>query len=305
MTPSDQRATFLSDPEILNWIRARVAGVVPRPAVDDVSQDVIVSVLRARRCPLEREEFLAWVHKVVRRRGADFLRGGNGRPSQMRRKRKETDAAPVVRYREVELPPDDGAALPGVTALDDHEARELLLKAQRALAEAAAHPTLQRDVTWLMRDLRGDSHAEIASESNVAVTTVEQALSRLRRRIRAAIGAASALALLLYFCLRTHSVPDHDKETAPPPPPPPTVVEPPPAPAPVSDARALRDRALAECAAHAWAPCQGDLDRARALDPDGEHDPRVVAARRDLAAALAAPSPSRSPSTPDREQPRR
>jgi uncharacterized protein YjiS (DUF1127 family) len=42
----------------------------------------------------------------------------------------------------------------------------------------------------------------------------------------------------------------------------------------------LREEAYEACDARAWAVCDGKLDEARSLDPAGESDPRVIAARK-------------------------
>ena len=42
----------------------------------------------------------------------------------------------------------------------------------------------------------------------------------------------------------------------------------------------LRDEGIAACAAAQWATCEERLDGARALDEEGEKDPRVIAARK-------------------------
>jgi hypothetical protein len=58
--------------------------------------------------------------------------------------------------------------------------------------------------------------------------------------------------------------------------------------APLDDhvgAEKVRDQALARCAAKQWAACAGALDRARAMDPAGDDEPRVVKARGEIAAA--------------------
>jgi hypothetical protein len=59
------------------------------------------------------------------------------------------------------------------------------------------------------------------------------------------------------------------------------VAKPPPDSQTASQARALRlrDEAYETCARGQWAACLGKLDGARELDPAGESDPRVTAAR--------------------------
>jgi len=54
------------------------------------------------------------------------------------------------------------------------------------------------------------------------------------------------------------------------------------------DARALREQAFHACDERRWAFCQAALDEARQIDPPGEDDARVRAARDAIAAGLAA-----------------
>jgi hypothetical protein len=55
---------------------------------------------------------------------------------------------------------------------------------------------------------------------------------------------------------------------------------------PPERAAELRDEAYAGCAEHAWARCEGKLDEARRLDPAGETNPRVIAARKAVREAV-------------------
>jgi hypothetical protein len=53
-------------------------------------------------------------------------------------------------------------------------------------------------------------------------------------------------------------------------------------------AAALRDEAFAACDMHLWADCLRKLDAAKKLDPDGDSDSRVSAARDAVVAGLKA-----------------
>lgn len=267
MNPTDPRTTFLADPEILGWLRTRIARIVPDDAVENVAQQSVESAMRARKCPHERKGFGRWLCRIGRRRAIDFLR--------MRKTGGRSDEY---------LAGDDIDDLPGVVVAD-YEARDELARVQRALEEAAARPGLRRDAAWLMRRVEGHSYAEIATEARVPASTVEQAISRLRRRLRDTV-AAALIALFLFLCLRS-ALRRPDEALPPPPAPAPApTVAPVSNPAPVSDARDLREKALSECATHAYFACRADLDRARELDPDGESDARVTAARKAADRAL-------------------
>src|SRR5689334_21878525 len=62
-------------------------------------------------------------------------------------------------------------------------------------------------------------------------------------------------------------------------------------PSPLEEARALRDKALENCAKSEWQPCLDGLDKAKALDPDGDRDPAVGEARKKAEDALR-PAPT-------------
>ncbi len=64
---------------------------------------------------------------------------------------------------------------------------------------------------------------------------------------------------------------------------------------PHEQAARLREEALAACDAHDFAVCTVKLDDARTLDPAGESEPRVVAAR---AAVAASEEPTQEPRKP-------
>jgi hypothetical protein len=75
-----------------------------------------------------------------------------------------------------------------------------------------------------------------------------------------------------------------------------------PAPPPEQYASRLRDEAIASCHAGDLETCRAKLDEAKALDPAGETDPRVVQARETLTAAPVpwAPSSADKPDKPPR-----
>ncbi|HEX8794248.1 MAG TPA: hypothetical protein VF765_25065 [Polyangiaceae bacterium] len=80
--------------------------------------------------------------------------------------------------------------------------------------------------------------------------------------------------------------------------------EPPaPAPAPLEQAALLRRQALAACDVRDFSACSAKLDEAKRLDPAGESDPRVVAARAAVEASTAAPQPA-GPKPPVPSKPR-
>jgi hypothetical protein len=50
----------------------------------------------------------------------------------------------------------------------------------------------------------------------------------------------------------------------------------------------LREQAYTACGAHDWRKCETKLDDARTIDPKGENEPRVIAARKAIHDALPA-----------------
>jgi hypothetical protein len=88
-------------------------------------------------------------------------------------------------------------------------------------------------------------------------------------------------------------------ETREPPKPGPDAIgpdRPAPPPTPAEQATRLRDEAVLACEFLDYAACARKLDEARALDPAGESEPRVIEARKQL--AHPAPPPSVGPKVP-------
>jgi hypothetical protein len=69
-------------------------------------------------------------------------------------------------------------------------------------------------------------------------------------------------------------------------------------PTPHEQAARLREEALAACGAHDFTACTVKLDDARTLDPAGESEPRVVAARAAIAASEEPPQEPQGPQKP-------
>jgi len=147
-----------------------------------------------------------------------------------------------------------------------------------------SRPGLRKAFSWLLEMHRGVKAAEIAAREGSREDTVLRAVSRLREQLRTAYKALLllvAIGSLTWALVWKHGVDDTAK---PGPKPTPTVVAPEgPAPAPSQapepTASDLRTKAFDECAAHDWNACLADLDLARSIDPAGEADPAVKAAR--------------------------
>ena len=258
---SDPRAAFLANPEILSSLHGRVARLVPEDAVEDVAHDAVEKALLAESSPTERKPFIVWLNSLGFTAAVKFLR------KRTRRRSRE------------ELVGEALDEIPGACVVSHYEARDGLPEVQREFDEQAVKPGARQAAAWLLRRLEGYSYEQIAAESNASVNAVQQAVKRVRRRLRDGVGAA-LLAVFLFLCLRSQLA--RKDEAQPPEPTPAPTVAPAPAPAPVSDARDIREKALVECDSHDWLACRTDLARARQLDPDGERDPRVIAARKAL-----------------------
>jgi hypothetical protein len=61
------------------------------------------------------------------------------------------------------------------------------------------------------------------------------------------------------------------------------------------DATMLRSRALRQCEVRHYGRCLELLNRARSLDPEGDTDPAVVAARHEVEAAMKEGAPEMRP----------
>ncbi|MGH9659856.1 MAG: RNA polymerase sigma factor [Bryobacteraceae bacterium] len=129
---------------------------VPRDEVDDLVQDVFVSVLRRLRSLRDPGAFGGWLAMIARNRAADY-----------HRRNRET----------VELP--DLAAVP----TGDREAAEAL-EAVRSLPEAYRE-------TLILRLVEGMSGAEIADRTGLTPASVRVNLHRGMKMLRERLKGAS------------------------------------------------------------------------------------------------------------------
>jgi DNA-directed RNA polymerase specialized sigma24 family protein len=175
-----------------------------------------------------------------------------------------------VVQREPLLEDDPGPAAPAATPIEVREG----LASVEAYVEGSA--SMKRALGYVLRWYRGDSYAEIAAADGVTEQAVKSSVNAFRDKLRAGLGAvlaahavlfvlaltiASSVALVADRGARPHpvaaSAPDDPRERA---------------------AR-LRRRAYDACDARDWAACLERLDDAAAIDPPGDDDPRVRAAR--------------------------
>jgi DNA-directed RNA polymerase specialized sigma24 family protein len=257
---------LLADPSLrsalLRFVRARV----PPPEVEDIVQQTLTDALAASSAPDEAEELRKWVHGIARNKVVDFHRRAG---------------------REIVREPSPGEEVVADSA--PHSARELLRWAEKELPDGAeAHSTLE----WMLREGEGEKLEHIAEEANVPAPRVRQRVSRMRRHLRARWAQAAAAVVVLAlvaFALYKLAGPrpeDIAREEAPP-------------VTPEQRAAELRREAFEQCGGKQWQRCIETLDRAKALDPAGERDPRVEQAR---AAAATALEPKSEPTSLPEQQ---
>jgi DNA-directed RNA polymerase specialized sigma24 family protein len=255
----------LGDPALRRSLEDFVRRRVPAADVDDVVQTVLCDALAAEGRPRDPGELRRWLLGIARHKVADLHRRAHREPP-------------------AELP-DLEANPPPV------EARDLLRWADQ---QAGSTRDAKQTLDWMTREGDGEKLESIAASEQVPAARVRQRVSRMRRwmkeRWAAELGAAAViftLALVAWWLFRR---PNDDTPVAKPdhkPPPSATAL----APSPLEQARALRDKALDDCAQAAWGACLDGLDKARALDPEGDKAPRVGDARKRAEEALRSPPP--------------
>ena len=126
----------------------------------DLTQEVFLRVTRAGLPETDAGGERAWIFRIARNLGLNFLRDGARRPSMpMPLHFVEPGSAPT---------------------------QELSLVLAEALAALA---DIDRDV-FLMREVGGLSYDEIASASDLTTTAVRSRLHRARQQLRAALAPA-------------------------------------------------------------------------------------------------------------------
>jgi DNA-directed RNA polymerase specialized sigma24 family protein len=266
----------LADPEIRRFLVDFVRRRVPASDVEDVVQTVLLDALAAESRPTERGELRRWLAGIARHKAADAHRRGG----------REVVSEPV----DVETGP---APL---------EARALATWAEE---QASSVRDAGETLRWMAREGEGEKLETIAAEANVPAARVRQRVSRMRRWMKErwmaelALVAALALAALVAYSLlrKPREVPEAVVPEVP-------SALPPEAPTLDRErARALRAEAFERCDRSDWTGCLDDLDRAAALDPEGERDPIVAASRERAKAALAPPPAPTSAAPPPPQAP--
>jgi len=254
-----QNAARLADPALREGLLKYARRRLPPAEVEDLVQNTLTDALVAANAPNDDSEFRRFVHGIARHKIADSYRRRGHQPissADVDQTAAETSpsAGELSQWIDSELPKTEGA-------------------------QATLH--------WLLRESDGESLDEIARDLDLPAPRVRQRVSRLRRHFHArwlALGAAGLLVLLGVGASLERAA---QRGSAPP-----TITR--EAPTPIEQARALREDALQRCAAGAYPECIAQLDRAQALDPNGESASAIREARDAAALATAARPPQKA-----------
>ena len=255
--------TLLADPSLRSALQAMVRRRVPEAEVDDIDQAAFTEALSSETAPDDPDALRRWIFGVARNKVVDFHR----------RAKRTTPAE--------DAPEPVAEAAP-------HSDRDLLRWAERELPPGKDAP---KTLEWMLREGAGEKLEAIAASEKIPAPTVRQRVHRLRQWMKKrwaaelALVAAAGLAVMLWIWWGRRPKPiEHE----------------PFVPTPHEMAQKMREKGLERCDAGDWTPCLEMLDRAAATDPEGDKDPRVVAAREKARAVVPSPSapPSVAPSAP-------
>jgi RNA polymerase sigma factor (sigma-70 family) len=271
-TSRDQLAArkALGDPAVRRVVEKFVRRRVPPSDVEDVVQTVFCDALAAADRPVESTELTRWLLGIARHKVVDRHR------------------------RALREPPAELPEIPAGPA--PLEARAL---ARWAEQQAGDRSDAKKTLDWMAREGEGEKLDAIAEEERVPAARVRQRVSRMRRWMKerwaaelAAVAMLTLLALAAWWLLHDAAPPEaHDRSG-----PLPGIV--PEAPSPLERARSLRADALRACDRGAFRDCLDGLDAARALDPVGDRDPAVDAARAGAQRALPSALPPKDDTAP-------
>lgn len=236
-----------------DFVRRRV----PASEVEDIVQTVLVEALASNSRPHEEGELKRWLIGIARHKVVDHHR----------RRTRETASD------DLDMPVGPGPV----------EERSLAQWAEKQAGEGGDARTLE----WMAREGEGEKLETIAAEEKVPAARVRQRVSRMRRWMKerwlAELAAAAVLAVLALLLWKLFHKDEPIAVPSPEPRPKSTSeVEPPP----IERARLLREQAFEECDRSQWRPCLDKLDEAKRLDPTGDRDPKVGAARQRASDAL-------------------
>ncbi len=270
---------LLAAPSIRRMLEDFVRRRVSPSDVDDVVQTVLVEALASTTRLADEEELRRFVMGIAKHKVVDHHR------------RTSREAA-------AEIP--DVAVSPGPI-----EARALVEWAEK---QAGPSNEAKSTLAWMAREGEGEKLEAIAESEQVPAARIRQRVSRMRRWMKekwiAELAAAAALALVvigLWRLLRK------EEPIANPLPDTPRTTDIPDKPLPVEErAQKLRTAAFEACGRAAWLECLDKFNEAKAIDPEGDKDPQIGAARERALDALRsqAPAPTSKEQEPTKVTPK-
>jgi len=278
---AEDREAMLRDADLKKAMAKAIAGRVPDADVEDVLQVALLAAHKAEKLPADPGRRRKYVVGIARKKAAEHRRALRRAPKV----EKDADVEEIG-------PPAPGGS--GAAAAGLAEQRDLL---EKIVVDLPSSHLLTLE--WLARTVMGESFAAIAREACLHEDVVRKRVTTLQRRI---IATAATLALVLVFggfwyALRPKpQIADHPKHppTTMAPERPATSTQPPVSQLPIDpnpvmppqprnaheEAQPIRDEALDFCNKHEWGECLLELDRAKEIDPDGDRDPAIQAARK-------------------------
>jgi hypothetical protein len=234
---------------------------VPEADVEDVAQEALCAACLAAKLPGgSGDSCEKYVFGVLKYKVAEYWR-------QRSKRRELAEGAKAQAY-----------FARAVQAADQVADRDLFAK-----LPTLVKPSQMDDFRCLIRHRVGkETLTALAVERGENYPAFAQRIMRLRKALESTVGVMSGLAvLLIVLCL-----PRPDRPLAIDEPGPVTVLEPAVSTHvgqtdPMDWARVLRGEAYKACLENHWRECLNDLVAARDLDPDGDRDPIVAAARKD------------------------
>jgi DNA-directed RNA polymerase specialized sigma24 family protein len=258
----EERDAMLRDTELI----ASISEIVRRCGVPDADNEDVVQVTllaahKAEGLPKDPAERVQYVHGITRNKAA----------GHRRKARRSPDVEPGVEVEHIAQAVD----------ADPVAERNLLSRLESVV------PAGQME-TWrcLARNALGEDLAEIARDVGIQYDTLYKRVTTLKRQLREnakRMGAGFAMVLLLLGLSRIVLRPPRMGDDTPGPA---HVVESATSthaaePDPMDVARAVRGRAFRACMNNQWKACLEDLDLAAQIDPNGDNEPTVRAARTD------------------------
>jgi DNA-directed RNA polymerase specialized sigma24 family protein len=229
---------------------------IPDSELDDACQVVLLRAHKSERVPPQDPERTRYIHGIARNVAREY-------------KAVERERPEIVPFD------DDDHALAVEPA--GHETADLVRKLHD---QAAAHDA--KGTEWMVRaKAYGEKEVDIARQEGVPPARVRKRIGRLLGKMRERSHALAAIGVLVVIAVAALRWATRDtQEAAPAPNAPHALPSAGASPDRAPDrARMLRERALEECDAGRGAECLRLLDQARAVDPAGDDDARVRAAR--------------------------